>query len=71
MMSKWIKYDIRNKPEIGRSYLTFSKGMGYVVSTFIESKSLGLSGFYTTETGKFEKLPVDYYMKLPEPPEEK
>ena len=70
-MSKWIKYDIHNKPERGRSYLTFSKGMGYIVSTFIESKSLGMCGFYATETGKFEKLPVDYFMELPKPPEEK
>jgi len=70
-MSKWIKYDIHNKPKENISYLTFSKGMGYVVSTFIESKSLGMCGFYATETGKFEKLPVDYFMELPKPPEEK
>jgi hypothetical protein len=67
-MSEWIEFDIRNKPERGRSYLTFSKGMGYVVSTFIESKSLGLSGFYAD---KFTILPVDYFMELPKPPEEK
>jgi hypothetical protein len=71
MMSKWIKYDIHNKPKENISYLTFSKGMGYIVSTFIESKSLGMCGFYATETGKFEKLPVDYFMELPKPPEEK
>ena len=70
-MSKWIKYDIHNKPKENISYLTFSKGMGYIVSTFIESKSLGMCGFYATETGKFEKLPVDYFMELPKPPEEK
>lgn len=70
-MSKWIKYDIHNKPKENISYLTFSKGMGYVVSTFIESKSLGMCGFYATETGKYEKLPVDYFMELPKPPEEK
>ena len=70
-MSKWIKYDIHNKPKENISYLIYSKCAGYGVSTYLEIKSLGMCGFYATETGKFEKLPVDYFMELPEPPKEK